>query len=168
MSKTSYYHYILSIYEIRCLLYWHQVNSCCSFIITRLFYTLGEKDACVFFPLMQKYWFPLHILESSVYTSLAQIESLVSQWKAGSCQVTNNILTVSFCSSKLLCGVFYPLASWSPHRLSVPGICQLSFLSGIRVASPSPITAHRRRSQRALQSNVCYVSGARQHYQSPP
>lgn len=145
------------------------MNSCCSFIITSLFYTLmGRKMHVFFFPLMQKYWFPLHILESSVYTSLVQIESLVSQWKAGSCQVTNNILTVSFCSSKLPCGVFYPLASWSPHRLSIPGICQLSSLSGIRVASLSPITAHRRRSQRALQSNVCYVSGARQHSQSPP
>lgn len=144
------------------------MNSCCSFIITSLFYTLIRRHRYFFFFLLQKYWFPLNILESSVYTSIVQIESLVSQWKAGSCQVTNNILTVSFCYCKLPCGVFYPLASWSPHRLSVPGICQLSSLSGIRIASLSPITAHRRCSQWALQSNVCYVSCARQHSQSPP
>lgn len=123
---------------------------------------------CFFFLiLLQKYLSPFNSVESSVYTTLVQIRNLVSQWKDGSCQVTNNILTVSFCSSKLPCCVFYPLASWSPHLLSFPGICQLSSLSGIRVASLSPITAHRRRSRWGLQSNVCYVSSTRQHTQSP-
>lgn len=78
------------------------------------------------------------------YMFWVHTESLVSDWKDGSCQVANNILTVSFCSSKLPCGVFHPLASRSPHGLSVPGICQLSSLSGICVASLSPISAHRR------------------------